>query len=148
MGFFTSVSKQALKVLICFCLVYTPFFARAASLDGWTLGGGVAQGASVLYEGTKKVILNGKEYVKKGTALITPNAAQVAKQLGKGVAGVALSVAVEQLIGFLILLIIRLFTLLKLILSVLIFNMFILTMLVMKILVVMQQQKKPATKKN
>jgi hypothetical protein len=90
-------------VLILFIAI-TPNFifmnsANAASVGGWTLGGGVAQGASVVYEGTKQVIIDGKDYIKKGTAIVTPTAAGVAKVLAKGVAGVALSVAVEQLLG-------------------------------------------------
>lgn len=78
-------------------LIIRPTFA--ANVGGWTLGGGVAQGASVVYEGTKKVIIDGKDYIKKGTAKITPPVSGVAKVLARGAAGYALSVAVEQLIG-------------------------------------------------
>jgi len=99
MGRITSFSKQALKILICFCLVYTPFFANAASIGGWSLSNPVAQGASTLYEGLKNAIINGKNVAKTSTALITPAAADVAKVLRGGVAGYALSVAVEQLLG-------------------------------------------------
>ena len=99
MGSITSFSKQVVKVLICFCLVYTPFFANAASLGGWSLGSPVASGASAIVNGTKEIILNGASKIAKGTAKITPNAAQVAKILRNGVAGYALSVAVEQLLG-------------------------------------------------
>jgi hypothetical protein len=63
------------------------------------MGNPIAQGASTIYEGSKNVIINGADYVKKGTAKITPTAANVAKTLGKGVAGVAVSVAVDQLFG-------------------------------------------------
>lgn len=73
--------------------------ALAAGLNGWTLQNPIAKGASVAYEGVKNVIINGKNVAKTSTALITPNATQVAKLLGKGVAGVALSFAVEQLLG-------------------------------------------------
>lgn len=99
MGRITSFSKQVVKVLICFCLVYTPFFANAASLGGWSLGSPVAQGASAIVNGTKEIVLNGASKIAKGTAKITPNVAQVAKVLRGGVAGYALSVAVEQLLG-------------------------------------------------
>ena len=78
-------------------LLIRPTFA--STVGGWSLGGGVAQGASTVYEGTKKVIIDGKDYIKKGSAIVTPTATGVAKVLGKGVAGVALSVAVEQLLG-------------------------------------------------
>jgi len=73
--------------------------AHAAGMNGWALSNPLAQGASTLYQGAKNVIINGKNVAKTSTALITPNATQVAKLLGKGVAGVALSFAVEQLLG-------------------------------------------------
>ena len=73
--------------------------AFAASLGGWSLGGGVSQGASVIYNGSKEVLINGAKKLATGTAKITPTAANVAKTLAKGVGGVALSVAVQQLIG-------------------------------------------------
>lgn len=73
--------------------------ALAASLGGWSLGSPVASGASAIVNGTKEIILNGASKIAKGTAKITPNAAQVAKVLRGGVAGYALSVAVEQLLG-------------------------------------------------
>lgn len=70
-----------------------------AAVGGWTMSNPVAQGASTAYDGAKQVIIDGKNYVKKGTAIVTPTATGVAKTLAKGVAGVALSVAVEQLLG-------------------------------------------------
>lgn len=77
-----------------------PFnLANAAGLAGWTLGGGIAHGASMVYNGTKNVLINGKNVVQKGVATVTPTATGVAKVLGRGVAGYALSVAVEQLLG-------------------------------------------------
>lgn len=65
--------------------------SNSLSLGGWSLFNPVPIGAEVFYEGLKELL--------NSSALITPNASQVAKQLGKGVAGVALSVAVEQLLG-------------------------------------------------
>lgn len=92
--------KHLIKILVCFCLVYTPFFANASSnVGGWSMGNPVASGASAVYTGTKNVIINGADYIKKGTAKITPTASQVAKVLRGGVAGYALSIAVEQLLG-------------------------------------------------
>lgn len=73
--------------------------ALAAGLGGWTMSNPVAQGASVLYNGAKNVLINGKNVAKTSTALITPTATQVAKVLARGAAGYALSVAVEQLLG-------------------------------------------------
>ncbi|MDG9861532.1 virulence factor TspB C-terminal domain-related protein [Acinetobacter ursingii] len=92
--------KTYLTILLMFSIHMMPFnAARAAGLGGWILGGGVSQGASVIYNGSKEVILNGAKKIATGTAKITPVAGDVAKLLGKGLGGVALSVAVEQLLG-------------------------------------------------
>src|SRR5690606_40742610 len=94
--------KAFLRKIFSILLVYSLFFtntANASTVGGWSMGNPIAQGASTVYEGSKNVIINGADYVKKGAATITPSASNVAKTLGKGVAGVALSVAVEQLLG-------------------------------------------------
>jgi hypothetical protein len=91
--------KKIISILICIQIALFPAFAFAANVGGWTLGGGVAQGASTVYEGTKRVVIDGVDYIKKGTAKITPPASGVAKVLARGAAGYALSVAVEQLLG-------------------------------------------------
>lgn len=95
--------KLALRIYLSIAIVLSPIFlmnsANAASLGGWTLGGGIAQGASTVYEGTKKVVIDGVDYIKKGTASIRPTSTQVAKTLAKGAAGYALSFAVQELLG-------------------------------------------------
>lgn len=91
--------KKIISILICIQIALFPAFAFAANVGGWTLGSGVAQGASTVYEGTKRVVIDGADYIKKGTAKITPTASQVSKVLARGAAGYALSVAVEQLLG-------------------------------------------------
>ncbi|MDY0842761.1 virulence factor TspB C-terminal domain-related protein [Acinetobacter radioresistens] len=92
--------KKFLSVFFAFTLYFNLITqASAASLGGWSLGSPVASGASAIVNGTKEIILNGASKIAKGTAKITPNAAQVAKVLRGGVAGYALSVAVEQLLG-------------------------------------------------
>lgn len=91
--------KTIIKILICLSLIYTPMFANAANVGGWNLSNAVAQGASTVYDATKNVLINGKDFVKKSTVTITPNASQVAKVLARGGAGYALSVAVQQLLG-------------------------------------------------
>lgn len=91
--------QKYIAILLMFSVYMMPFNARAAGLNGWTLQNPIAKGASVAYDGLKNVIINGKNVVKTSTALITPTSIQVAKVLGKGVAGFALSVAVEQLLG-------------------------------------------------
>lgn len=97
MGRITSFIKQIIVFFLVMSLLIRPTFA--STVGGWTLGGAIAQGASTVYNGTKQVIIDGKDYIKKGTAKITPNAAQVAKVLRGGAAGYALSIAVEQLLG-------------------------------------------------
>lgn len=95
-----TITVVLFKIFICFTIYFNSFTsAHAAGMNGWTLQNPIAKAASVAYEGVKNVIINGKNVVKTSTALITPNATQVAKLLGKGVAGVALSFAVEQLLG-------------------------------------------------
>lgn len=90
--------KTIIKIFICLSLIYTPMFANAA-VGGWNLSNPVAQGASTVYDATKNVIINGKNYIKDSWVKITPNASQVSKVLARGAAGYALSVAVEQLLG-------------------------------------------------
>lgn len=95
--------KIILRIYISLCLILSPIFvinsANAATVGGWSIGGLVANGASAIAQGTKQVIIDGKNYLKKGTAKITPTASQVSKVLARGAAGYALSVAVEQLLG-------------------------------------------------
>lgn len=92
-------NKSFIALIFVFCLNLISTNIYAANVGGWTLGGGVAQGASTVYEGTKKVVIDGVDYIKKGTAKITPPASGVAKVLARGAAGYALSVAVEQILG-------------------------------------------------
>ena len=95
--------KLASRIYLSIAIVLAPIFlmssANAANVGGWTLGGAVAQGASTVFEGTKRVVIDGADYIKKGTAKITPSAKSVANVLARGGAGYALSVAVEQLLG-------------------------------------------------
>ena len=93
----------ALRLLLSFIIAVSPIIlinsANAANVGGWNLSNAVAQGASTVYDATKNVVINGKDFVKDSWVKITPNATQVAKVLARGGAGYALSVAVEQLIG-------------------------------------------------
>ena len=93
--------KQIFSVFLIFTL-YFNFFNLAHAAGGfapWSITSQVAQGASTILTGSKEVILNGAKKIATGTAKITPTAAQVSKVLARGVAGYALSVAVEQLLG-------------------------------------------------
>ena len=62
-----------------------------ASIGGWTLSNPTAVGASILYDGTKGS--------RTSSVLISPNASQVAKVLRGGIAGIALTLAIKQLLG-------------------------------------------------
>jgi len=105
-SYLRSVLNDNFKILTWLLILFiaiTPNFifmqsARAA-VGGWNLSNPVAQGASTIYDATKNVVINGKDFVKDSWVKITPNASQVAKVLARGAAGYALSVAVEQLIG-------------------------------------------------
>lgn len=66
-------------------------YSMTVPFDGWHLFNPKALGASALYEGIKDALTS--------SAVLTADASQVAKVLGKGVAGYALSVAVEELLG-------------------------------------------------
>ena len=97
---YKAVLKQLFSIFLIFSLYFNAFSsARAAGLGGWTLGGGVSQGASVIYNGAKDVILNGAKKVANGTAKITPPPASVAKALAGGAGAIALDLAIKELLG-------------------------------------------------
>lgn len=91
--------KVSITLVLFFCINLISTNIYASNVGGWSISNPVAKGASTVYTGIKNITLNGADYVKKGTAIVTPTATGVAKVLAKGVAGVALSVAVEQLLG-------------------------------------------------
>ena len=92
--------KTYLTILLMFSIHLMPFnAARAAGLGGWSLGGGVAQGASIVYNGSKQVILNGASKLATGFAKITPPPASVAKALAGGAGAIALDIALKELLG-------------------------------------------------
>lgn len=69
--------------------------ASAYSDAGWDISNRMAEGASTIINGVKNV----GGAVARGTAKITPAAADVSKVLARGAGGYALTVAVEQLLG-------------------------------------------------
>lgn len=91
--------KVSITLVLFFCINLISTNIYASNVGGWSMSNPVAKGASTVYTGIKNITLNGADYVKKGTAIITPTATGVAKVLARGVAGYALSVAVEQLLG-------------------------------------------------
>lgn len=95
---FRFISSFYLSIILVTSQIFLIQQANAA-VGGWTMSNPIAQGASTVYSGTKNVLINGKNVVKKGVATVTPTATGVAKVLARGAAGYALSVAVEQLLG-------------------------------------------------
>lgn len=91
--------KKFQTVFFIFVLYFNLITQANASIGGWTMSNPIANGASTVYNGTKNVLINGKNVVKKGVATVTPTATNVAKVLARGAGGLALSVAVEQLLG-------------------------------------------------
>lgn len=88
-----------LSIALVIAQVITMNQALASNVGGWSMSNPVAKGASTVYTGIKNITLNGADYVKKGTAIVTPTATGVAKVLARGAGGFALSIAVEQLLG-------------------------------------------------
>lgn len=89
-----------------FIIAITPNFiffqsanATTVSAEGWSVTKRLVQGATTFYDGTKNIVLNGKNYAATGAAAITPTAAQVAKMIVRTGAVLAVDVAIKALIG-------------------------------------------------
>ena len=71
----------ALRLLLSFIIAVSPIIlinsANAATVGGWSLSNAVAQGASTVYDASKNVVINGKNFVKDSWVKITPTASQV-----------------------------------------------------------------------
>lgn len=76
-----------------------PFQTNAGTLGGWSYSDPISKGASAVISATKNVVINGKDFIKTGSATITPTAAQVAKTFGKTAGALALTLAIEQILG-------------------------------------------------
>ncbi|MEG0486865.1 MAG: hypothetical protein RR575_02905 [Acinetobacter sp.] len=83
--------KRITIFLTSLLLILNSTLANAATIGAWTVSNPLAVGASILYDGSKGSVTS--------SVLITPNASQVAKVLRGGIAGYALTLAVEQLLG-------------------------------------------------
>ncbi|WP_327857626.1 hypothetical protein [Acinetobacter guillouiae] len=86
--------KKSLAFLTGICLALSSGFISAAIIGGWNVGNPTPVGAAGLVIASKSV----GDVAKTSKALITPNASQVSKILRGGVAGVALTVAVNELL--------------------------------------------------
>ena len=94
--------KKYLTILLMFSIHMMPFNAVRASTvasEGWSVTKRLVQGATTFYDGTKNVVLNGKNYAAKGTAAITPAAGQVSKMIVRTGAVLAVDLAIKALIG-------------------------------------------------
>lgn len=92
--------KKILLTLLSFIIYFNSITgAHAGTIGGWTYSNPISKGASAVISATKNVVINGKDFIKTGTATITPTAAQVAKTFGKTAGALALTVAIEQMLG-------------------------------------------------
>ncbi|OEC84800.1 hypothetical protein [Acinetobacter sp. YK3] len=88
----TLQKAEATPALANYRLATSPQTMRAvAPLQGWNVTKSTVMGASTLIDAAKDT--------KISAALITPNAKQVAEVLRGGAAGIALTIAVDQLLG-------------------------------------------------
>ena len=83
--------KRIIVFLTSLLLILNSTLTNATTIGAWTVSNPMAVGASILYDGSKGAVTS--------SVLITPNTSQVAKVLRGGVAGYALTFAVEQLLG-------------------------------------------------
>lgn len=93
--------KQINVIILSFVLIFAPtyVFATTVSAEGWSVSKKLVQGATTFYDGTKNVVLNGKNYAAKGAAKITPAAGQVSKMIVRTGAVLAIDLAIKSLIG-------------------------------------------------
>ncbi|HHP0277654.1 virulence factor TspB C-terminal domain-related protein [Acinetobacter baumannii] len=89
-----------------FIIAITPNFiflqsanATTVAGEGWSVTKKLVQGATTFYDGTKNIVLNGKNYAAKGSAFIIPNATQIGKMISRTGAVLAVDLAIKALIG-------------------------------------------------
>ncbi|MFW1965042.1 virulence factor TspB C-terminal domain-related protein [Acinetobacter baumannii] len=84
-----------------FVLIFAPtyVFATTVAGEGWSVTKKLVQGATTFYDGTKNIVLNGKNYAATGAAKITPAASQVSKMIARTGAVLAVDLAIKTLIG-------------------------------------------------
>lgn len=80
-------------------IFYQEANATSVASEGWSVAKKLVQGATTFYDGTKNIVINGKNYAATGTAKITPAAAQVSKMIVRVGAVVAVDLAIKALIG-------------------------------------------------
>ncbi len=80
-------------------IFYQEAKATTVAGEGWSVTKRLVQGATTFYDGAKNVVINGKNYAAKGTAAITPSAAQASKMIVRVGAVLAVDLAIKTLIG-------------------------------------------------
>lgn len=99
MGRITSFSKQVIKLLICFCLIYTPFFAYASAAESWTIEEVKYNnvGKSLSYTASRPNAIAANDYVYKAKVGVTSarTGSTVANMIRMGLAGAAIYGIVE-----------------------------------------------------
>lgn len=80
-------------------IFYQEANATTVGAEGWSVTKRLVQGATTFYDGTKNIVINGKNYAAKGTAAITPAASQVSKMIVRTGAVLAVDLAIKTLIG-------------------------------------------------
>ncbi|MDH2597664.1 virulence factor TspB C-terminal domain-related protein [Acinetobacter baumannii] len=89
-----------------FIIAITPNFiflqsanATTVAGEGWSVTKKLVQGATTFYDGTKNIVINGKNYAATGAAKITPAASQVSKMIVRTGAVLAVDLAIKALLG-------------------------------------------------
>ncbi|ENR4569901.1 hypothetical protein ACEVN9_003702 [Acinetobacter baumannii] len=80
-------------------IFYQTANATSVAGEGWSVTKKLVQGATTFYDGTKNIVLNGKNYAATGAAKITPAASQVSKMIVRTGAVLAVDLAIKALIG-------------------------------------------------
>lgn len=80
-------------------IFYQSANATSVAGEGWSVTKKLVQGATTFYDGTKNVVLNGKNYAATGAAKITPAAGQVSKMIVRTGAVLAVDLAIKALLG-------------------------------------------------
>ncbi|WP_151747413.1 virulence factor TspB C-terminal domain-related protein [Acinetobacter lactucae] len=80
-------------------IFYQEANATSVAGEGWSVTKKLVQGATTFYDGTKNIVLNGKNYAATGAAKITPAASQVSKMIVRTGAVLAVDLAIKALIG-------------------------------------------------
>lgn len=96
--------SHAFRIYLSIAILLSPFYLMTQAnalitVRDWSITNVEKQGETAMATAEKKIILNGKNYIKTGTAKITPTPSQVARIFGRTAGALALTVAIEQILG-------------------------------------------------